>query len=167
MRLKMVLSQPTMMKVKTTISKRKKHGIVHGYRSGLEDKVSRQIENAGLAVEYETDKLEYEWPKRKSKYTPDFKLPKIGGFFYVETKGRFTVSDRQKHLLLKSQLPDIEIRFVFSNANAKLYKGSPTSYAQWCDEHGFQYAHKAIPDEWLSEGDASVTEQQNSTTPQG
>ena len=143
----------TALKRTATISKRRLHGIVHGYRSGLEEKISRQIEDAGLAVEYEKDKLEDEWPSRKSKYTPDFRLPKQGGFFYVETKGRFTVSDRQKHLLLKSQLPDIEIRFVFSNANAKLYKGSSTSYAQWCDEHGFLYAHKVIPDDWLTEGD--------------
>ena len=69
----------------------------------------------------------------------------------METKGRFTVSDRQKHLLIKEQQPELDIRFVFSNQNAKLYKGSKTTYAQWCEKNGFQYAHKTIPDDWLSE----------------
>ena len=146
-----------------TISKRLR-GLVQGYRSGLEEKCAAQIEAAGLTVHFEEDKLKYTWPKRQSTYTPDFKLPtKEGGYFYIESKGRFTVSDRQKHLLIKEQLPDIEILFVFSNENAKLYKGSKTSYAQWCDKHGFQYANKRIPDEWLEEGaNCDVTEPENS-----
>ena len=49
--------------------------------------MSRQIEDAGLSVEYETDQITYTWPERQATYTPDFKLPKQGGFFYVETKG--------------------------------------------------------------------------------
>lgn len=133
-----------------TISRQRRYrGIAHGYKSGLEDKLSRQILGAGLQVEYETDKIVYVWPERTAKYTPDFKLPKPGGFFYVESKGRWTVDDRQKHLLIREQHPEIDIRFVFSNANAKLYKGSPTTYAQWCDKFGFQYANKTIPEEWL------------------
>ena len=135
-------------------------GIIKGFRSGLEERISRQITEAGLQCIYEADKIKYLWPQRQSTYTPDFKLPKEGGFFYVETKGRFTVSDRQKHLLIQEQCPDIEIRFVFSNANAKLYRGSKTTYAQWCDKHGFMYAHKSIPDDWLQcKGEfADVTE---------
>lgn len=115
--------------------------------------MSAQITDAGLKLEYETDKIKYVWPERTASYTPDFKLPKEGGFFYVETKGRWTVDDRQKHLLIKEQHPDIDIRFVFSNQNAKLYKGSPTTYAQWCEKFGFAYANKTIPKEWLEEGE--------------
>lgn len=143
-----------MKKVRLTISKRRRHAIANGYRSGLEEAVSRQIADAGLPVSYETDKIEYVWPERTSKYTPDFKLPKQGGLhFFVETKGRWTVDDRQKHLLIRQQHPDIDIRFVFSNQNAPLYKGSPNRYCDWCDKHGFAYANKTIPDEWLQEGD--------------
>ena len=143
-----------------TISKRP-HGLIHGYRSGLEEKCAAQIQAAGLTVHFEETKIAYQWPKRQSTYTPDFRVNRSdGSAFYIESKGRFTVSDRQKHLLIKEQSPDIEIRFVFSNANAKLYKGSKTSYAQWCDKHGFMYAHKTLPDEWLQcKGDlANVTE---------
>ena len=144
--------QPMIMTRATTISKRK-HAIAKGYRSGLEEKLSRQIENAGLPVLYEQDKIAYIWPERAAKYTPDFKLPKGNGqTFFIESKGIWTVEDRSKHLHIKQQHPDIDIRFVFSNQNARLYKGSPTTYAQWCDKHGFLYAHKTIPDAWLEEG---------------
>ena len=126
--------------------------LVRGYRSGLEDKISEQITNAELKVFYETDKIQYTHPPRQSTYTPDFKLPKIGGFFYVETKGRFVTADRQKHLLIKQQHPEIDIRFVFSNQNSKIYKGSKTTYADFCRANGFKFAHRTIPEEWLKEG---------------
>ena len=140
--------------MRLTISKRRRHAIANGYRSGLEETVSRQIADAGLPVVYEpkADKVSYTWPERQSTYLPDFKLPKQGGFFFVETKGRWTVDDRQKHLLIKEQHPDLDIRFVFSNQNAPLYKGSPNRYCDWCDKHGFVYANKTIPTEWLEEG---------------
>lgn len=126
-----------------------------GFRSGLEDRVSHQITEAGLELLYETDKIGYVVPARDSKYTPDFKLPKKGGFFYIETKGIWTVQDRAKHLLIQKQHPDLDIRFVFSNQNAKLYKGSPTSYASYCEKHNFRYAHKVIPEAWLTEAKES------------
>jgi len=105
-----------------------------------------------MCQSYMSKRSSYEWPPRSSKYTPDFKIPtRDGGYFYVETKGRFIASDRQKHLLIKAQCPDIDIRFVFSNQNQKLYKGSKTSYAAWCEKHGFTYANKTIPESWLKE----------------
>lgn len=126
-----------------------------GFRSGLEDRVSKQITEAGLKLLYETDKVHYVVPARDAKYTPDFKLPKKGGFFYIETKGIWTVQDRAKHLLIQKQHPDLDIRFVFSNQNAKLYKGSPTSYASYCEKHNFRYANKVIPEAWLLEAKES------------
>ena len=132
-------------------SSRQRVGIKHGYRSGLEAKVADQINQAGLPVLFETDKVSYVVPQRSAKYTPDFKLPKKdGGFIYIETKGIWTVQDRQKHILIKEQSPSLDIRFVFSNQRAKLYKGSPTTYAAYCEKHGWQYAHRWIPDHWLA-----------------
>ena len=126
-----------------------------GFRSGLEDRVSKQITEAGLKLLYETDKVHYVVPARDARYTPDFKLPKKGGFFYIETKGIWTVQDRAKHLLIQKQHPDLDIRFVFSNQNAKLYKGSPTSYGAYCEKHNFRYANKVIPEAWLLEAKES------------
>lgn len=105
-----------------------------------------------MPVIYEQEKVAFIWPARPATYTPDFKIAtRSGGFFFVETKGRFVVQDRQKHLLIRDQQPELDIRFVFSNCNAKLYKGSPTTYAAWCEKHGFLYANKTIPDAWLNE----------------
>lgn len=124
-----------------------------GYRSGLEDKVATQIGDKGLQVIYEQEKLKYVVPSRNATYTPDFKITLgDGSWFYVETKGIFSVSDRQKHILVREQHPDIDLRFVFSNSRTKLYKKSPTSYADWCEKHGFQYADKLIPEQWFVSG---------------
>ena len=129
-----------------------------GFRSGLEKAVSRQVIDAGIKLLYETDKIQYTVPARQAKYTPDFKLPKVGGFFYVETKGIWAVQDRHKHLLIKEQFPELDIRFVFSNQNARLYKGSPTTYAMYCEKHGFRYASRLIPDDWLEEAKQGESE---------
>ena len=140
-------------------------GIKHGYRSGLEVNTSKHLELEGLEVLYETDRIAFVYPARKAHYTPDFKLPKKGGFFYVETKGRWLTQDRHKHLLIREQLPHLDIRLVFSNANAKLYKNSPTTYAAYCEKHGIPYAHKVIPQEWLEESKDANRMDQGSANP--
>jgi hypothetical protein len=122
-------------------------GIKYGYRSGLESKVSAQLNEAGVSFEYETFKIEYQVNETR-KYTPDFRLP---NGIIVETKGRFISDDRKKHLLVQQQHPDLDIRFVFSNSKAKLNKGAKSTYADWCIKHGFLYADKTIPEEWLDE----------------
>jgi len=143
-------------------SRKRSHAIARGYRSGLEDKTAQQIANAGLEVLYETEKVKYTWPERQASYTPDFKLKKKdGGFFFCETKGIWSVEDRQKWHLLHEQHPEIDFRLVFSNQNAKLYKNSPTTYASYCEKHGFTYANKVIPQEWLEEGKESDNESNN------
>eukprot|EP01037_Dinobryon_pediforme_P022146 gene22146-23205_t len=123
-------------------------GLAKGFRSGLEDVVAEQIRKHGLEVAYETMKIEFIRPSRKCKYTPDFPLP---NGIIIETKGKFDTDDRQKHLLVKAQHPDKDIRFVFSNPNTRISKGSPTTYAMWCEKNGFKYAKKLIPVEWLNE----------------
>ena len=123
-------------------------GLVHGFRSGLEEQVAQQLQSMGIPVEYESVKLYYTRPAREAKYTPDFVLP---NGIIIETKGKFEVSDRQKHLILKSQYPNLDVRFVFSNSRAKISKNSKTSYADWCNKHGFLYSDRFIPREWIEE----------------
>jgi hypothetical protein len=127
--------------------KYKDQGLKYGYRSGLEEKVSEQLTKAKVKFSYETTKITYEVNEVR-KYTPDFIL---GNGIIVETKGRFVLADRKKHILIKEQHPHLDIRFVFSNSNAKINKGSKTTYGMWCEKHGFQYADKLIPKEWLNE----------------
>lgn len=121
-------------------------GIKHGYRSGLEVKVATQLKECGVEAEYEKFKIRYRLEEDKT-YTPDFKLP---NGIIIETKGRFVASDRKKHLLVKKQHPDLDIRFVFTNSKSKINKGSKTTYADWCNQHGFLYADKEVPKEWLT-----------------
>ncbi len=124
-------------------------GAENGFRSGLEDRVAAELQALGYAVAYEEYKVAYVRPARPSKYTPDFPLLHNG--IIVETKGRFVTDDRQKHLLIKKQHPDLDIRFVFSNSRTRISKQSWTTYAMWCETHGFLYADKIIPKEWLDE----------------
>jgi len=117
------------------------------FRSGLEERTSKYLKK--LKVKFTYEKLKIKWQDlRYRTYTPDFVL---ANGIIVETKGRFIVSDRQKHLMIKEQHPDLDIRFVFSNPNSKLYKGSKTTYADWCDKHGFKWAKEEIPLEWIKE----------------
>jgi hypothetical protein len=123
-------------------------GLVEGYRSGLEDKVAASLAARGVAVEYEMHTISYLKPARQAKYTPDFLLP---NGIIIETKGRFITADRQKHLLILDQHPDLDIRFVFSNPNTRISKTSATTYAMWCQKHGFMFAKADIPADWIAE----------------
>jgi hypothetical protein len=120
----------------------------YGFKSGLEENVSKQIESKGIEVQYESEKVAYTIPASEHTYNPDFRLP---NGIIVETKGRFVLTDRKKHLLVKEQNPNLDIRFVFSNSKNKINKKSKTTYGDWCDKHGFKYADKEIPDYWFSE----------------
>jgi hypothetical protein len=119
-----------------------------GYRSGLEESVDALLKESGIDAQYEQHKVLYTIPVSYHEYTPDFRLP--NGIF-IETKGRFVLDDRKKHILIKQQHPELDIRFVFQNSKNKIRKGSPTTYADWCKKDGFLYADKTIPQEWLNE----------------
>jgi hypothetical protein len=128
-----------------TTSERRRHAIKNGYRSGLEDDIAKDLKDRGVEFEYE--KLKVQWQLLENKtYTPDFKLP---NGIIIESKGRFVQADRKKHLIIQDQHPFLDIRFVFSNSRSKLYKGAKSTYGDWCNKHGFLYADKRIPDEWL------------------
>jgi hypothetical protein len=125
---------------------RKNLGKKLGFRSGLEMDIAKQLQKAGVAADYEQWQLRYIVPEKEHKYTPDFVLP---NGIIIETKGRFMLGDRQKHLLIRAQNPKLDIRFIFTNSKSKLYKGAKSTYADWCNKHGFMYADKIIPKEWL------------------
>ena len=120
--------------------------VKNGYRSGLEEVVDSTLKQRNIDGEYEKHKIKYTIPATDHTYTPDFRLP--NGIF-VETKGRFVIEDRKKHVLIRKQHHELDIRFVFQNSKNKIRKGSPTTYADWCIKHGFIYADKTIPQEWL------------------
>lgn len=118
------------------------------FRSGLESNNATLLERKGISFRYEELFLPYVIPASNHKYTPDFVL-KNG--IIVETKGIFDSDDRKKHLLIREQYPELDIRFVFSSSRSKIYKGSKTSLAEWCENTGFKFADKLIPLTWLKE----------------
>jgi hypothetical protein len=126
---------------------KKNHGlkVKQKLRSGLEEKIAAQIEAAGVEYEYETLKLAYSIPHT---YIPDFKL---SNGIIVEGKGLFDSADRTKHLAIKKAYPELDVRFVFSRSSSPLYKGSKTTYGDWCTKHDIKFADKLIPVEWFDE----------------
>ena len=135
------------LSVVSSVKKSNARGIKHGYRSGLEDRISEQLKSLKVPFKYEEFKIKYEVNEVRT-YTPDFELP---NGIIIESKGRFVAADRKKHLLVKKQHPELDIRFVFSNSKAKISKGSKTTLGMWCDKHGYMYADKLIPEEWIKE----------------
>jgi len=119
----------------------------HGYRSGLEHKLSTYLEEHNEPYEYESIKIEWEDLAYRT-YTPDFIL---SNGIIIETKGRFLTADRRKHITIKKQHPKLDIRFVFTNSRSKLRKGAKSSYAEWCIKYGFLYYDRIIPEDWLKE----------------
>jgi len=135
-------------------------GLKHGFRSGLEEKIAAVLTGRRVAFEFEKHVLVYAQPAVNRKYTCDFWLPRVGceglepsptNGIFIETKGRWETADRQKHKLVHSQYPDLDIRFLFSNARARISKQSTTTYADYCERNGWKYAHRELPLSWLKE----------------
>ena len=119
----------------------------NGYRSGLEDKVATYLIKQNVNFLYEKIKIEWEDLAYRT-YTPDFIL---NNGIIIETKGRFIALDRRKHLAIKKQHPDLDIRFIFTNSKNKLRKGAKSSYGEWCIKYGFRYFDRIISEDWLKE----------------
>jgi hypothetical protein len=119
----------------------------HGYRSGLEIKVKDYLKEHKVKFKYEAIKIEWEDLMYRT-YTPDFVLP---NGLIIEVKGLFTAGDRRKHLAIKKQHPNLDIRFVFESSKRKLSKGAKSTYATWCEKNKFLYADRIVPKDWLKE----------------
>lgn len=130
------------------------------YRSGIEGEIVKQLKASGLEHYYEELKIPYTVPSSSHSYTPDFVVTtKSGKEIIIEVKGIWEYSDRYKHLLIRKQMPNLDIRFVFSNSRTKIRKGSRTTYADICNGKGrgifknviWKYADSKIPKSWLDE----------------
>lgn len=114
------------------------------YRSGLERSIAKLLNQKGVSFEYETSRLPY---TLECNYIPDFLLP---NGIYLEAKGLWEPDDRRKIKAVKLCHPNIDLRMVFQSPYNKIYKGSKTTYAQWCEKHDIPWCHyKQIPPQWL------------------
>ena len=133
-------------RAKRTISEIRRNALKCGYRSGLEVDWRNKLKAADCPSCTRRIRSISSGPKGRL-ILPDFKIvTKDGGFFYVEGKGIFSAEDRHKHLLIKEQTGMWRSGSSSATANAKFYRNSPTSYADWCRQHGFQFADKTIPE---------------------
>tara|TARA_B100001778_G_scaffold266449_1_gene227554 strand:+ start:1940 stop:2293 length:354 start_codon:yes stop_codon:yes gene_type:complete len=116
-----------------------------GFRSGLEEQVAESLDTLGVIYEYESTRISY---TLQCKYSPDFIL---ANGVHLEAKGYFPGKERRKLLAVIKDNPDLDVRMVFQKPYQKLYKGSKTTYAQWCDKHNIKWcSYYDIPIEWLT-----------------
>ena len=116
------------------------------FRSGLEEQIAKNFSKQGISYEYESTKVLYQL---QCIYTPDFMIPSTG--IHLEAKGYFSSKDRRKMLAVKECNPELDIRMVFQRPFNKLYKGSKSTYAMWCEKHGIPWtSFNNIPKEWIN-----------------
>ena len=118
-----------------------------GFRSGLEQIVSKQIKKSNHAIRYETIKIKWVDFSIRS-YTPDFILD---NGIILEVKGFWSTADRRKHVEIQKQHDTLDIRMVFENSKRKIRKGSNTTYGDWCKKKDILYCNRVIPRSWLKE----------------
>ena len=120
------------------------------FRSKSEEKIYNLLKEKNIPCEYEKGKIEYEWSENKT-YVPDFFLLENG--IILEVKARFKLEDRKKHLFIRKQKPELDIRFIFDNPKAELYKGGKMTNGSWCDKYKFKYSslREGVPEEWINE----------------
>lgn len=123
-------------------------GLRHNFRSGLEEINAKHLMAMGVDFGFENLKVKYKVPETTHTYTPDITLP---NGVIVELKGKLEPKDRAKHIFVRNQNPELDIRFVFQRPHDKINKGSPTTYAAWAEKNGFKWAARLIPEAWVRE----------------
>ena len=154
-----------------------------GYASGFEARTADQLEKDERAYEYESETCEFEYHKTISRgavldedgekvvigsekwkvvqwhtYTCDFCIKTSKGEnLFIETKGYFKPQDRAKHVLVRKQHPEADIRIIFTQDGKVSVK---TRYSQWCEKNNIKYhivtpsnlkEGNIIPQGWLEE----------------
>lgn len=115
------------------------------FKSNFEEWIWRSACRRRRKLKYETLWLPY---VIKHSYNPDFIL---SNGIIVEAKGKLDAGTCRKMRAVKEAHPDLDIRFVFQNANNKLSKRSKMRYWQWAEKYGFPWAEGDIPIEWFKE----------------
>ena len=132
------------------VNRRVCHWGGHTFDSAFEMEFAKHLTDLGIKWEYCPDTFVW-YPKPKT-YVPDFKVYLAdGSHFYVETKGFFYKSARDKMDRVHEMHPDVDIRYVFMKAKNKLNsraKKRPTTYAMWCDKRNLLWSEKIFPEEW-------------------
>jgi hypothetical protein len=115
----------------------------------FEERVIGNLESRGVQYQYEPHTVPYTVER---KYIPDLY---ISGK-YVECKGYFRQDAQRKMKAVKSQHPDLDIRFLFQRGDSpiqgakKRKDGSKMTCGEWADRNGFVWAEgETIPEDWI------------------
>lgn len=127
------------------IRKARKEALSKGYRSKFELNFANKLKELGLEVEYEKTKVIYTQPETIRTYIPDWYISKN---VFVETKGRFTGTDRKKILFVRRSNPKITLYLLFQNSKVTLSKISKTTYGMWCTKNSIPWADIKEVDKW-------------------
>jgi hypothetical protein len=134
----------------------------NNYKSRLEADFAKFLTSKKIKFRYEPFKLKYyiDAPRARCQkcghnkiwiernYLPDF--VSNNGLLVIETKGRFTSSDRTKMLAVVQANPQIDVRMFFAKDNW-LTRRHKTKYSDWCKQHKITFAIGEIPKQWLED----------------
>ena len=125
------------------------------YRNKFEQKTGEHLKAQKVKFDYEATKIDY---TVSGTYLVDFELTtKSGKTIYIETKGNgrsFDHQTRRKMIAVKQQHPELDVRIVFysdGKIGPKRKDGTFMRQSDWAIKHGFKYAIRDIPKEWLAE----------------
>lgn len=137
------------------------------FKSRIEQTVGKQLLSLKIPFEYETNSFGYTVKNTHGycadcgspnsvvdrSYTPDFFLP---NGVIIECKGKFTATERKKHVAMREQHPDLDLRILFqqnSYLQKKQHRGDKSKrYGDWCDSKDIKWACGIrLPEEWLEE----------------
>jgi hypothetical protein len=113
------------------------------FKSSFERTLDLQLRTSGLEYTYEKVKLPY---ILSYNYIPDFFIPSRN--IYIEAKGYLRQTDQVKMRAVKRQHPDLDIRFVFMDAQKKV-PYTKSTHAQWAERQGYPWAEGTIPEDWF------------------
>lgn len=115
------------------------------FKSGFERTLAAQLAASGVDWKYEDREVPY---VLKGTYHPDFRL--VVNDVLIEAKGLLDQASKRKMIAVKEQHPELDIRFVFMDADKKV-PGTKQTHGQWATRNGFVWANREIPKEWLAE----------------
>ena len=115
------------------------------FRSKFEESIWDAAKRSRRTLEHEPHFIPY---VMKGSYLPDFIL---SNGIYIEAKGYLDAASCRKMKAVKASNPDLDIRFVFQNANGKRNKRAKLRNWEWAEKHGFLWSEGTIPLEWFRE----------------
>lgn len=116
-----------------------------GFKSAFERSIAAALTSHKVKWAYEDTKVQY---VLNGEYNPDFHL--LDSDVFVEAKGLLDRESKRKMLAVKRQHPELDIRFLFMDANKKI-PGSKQTHGQWATKNEFIWAEGTIiPEEWYN-----------------